>query len=158
MDSTSANQVDSWKPGIYREYDALESNEVWTCVERKSGMHVLLSKYVFKVKNGGPKVRIVVLGFRQLFVIDYFETFAPVVKMTAVRTILAQVACADLECEQMNVVTAFLQVDLKEDIHMEVPDRRKSSDRGNMVCKLQQSLYGLKQFPRRWYKNPELSR
>ncbi len=55
-------------------------------------MHVLPSKYVFKVKNGGPNIRIVVLGCRQLFVIGYFETFAPVVKWTTVRTILARVA------------------------------------------------------------------
>ncbi len=67
------------------------------------------------------KVRIVVLGCLQLYSIDLFETFAPVVKMTTVRTILALVAFADLKCEQMGVVTAFLYGNLEEERFMEVP-------------------------------------
>ncbi len=107
-------------------------------------MHVLPSKYVFKVKSGGPKVRIVVFCCRQLYGIDFFETFAPVVEMTTVRTILALVACADLECEQVDVVTAFLYGDLEEDIFMEVPDGFKNQNRANMVCKLQKIALRLK--------------
>ncbi len=140
-----------WKPGIDRKHDALWRNKVWTYVERKQGMHVLPRKYVFKVKNGGPKVRIVVIGCLQLCGIDFFESFAPVVKMTTVRTILALVACADLECEQMNVVTDFPCGDIGEDILVEVADGFKNQNRANMVCKLQKSLYGLNQAPRKWY-------
>ncbi len=137
--------------GIDREHDALERNKVWTYVERKQGMHDLPSTYVFKVRNGGPKVRIVVLGCRQLYGIDFFETFAPVVKMTTVRIILALVACAKLEREQMDVVTAFLCSDLEEDIFKKVPDGSKNQNGANMVCKLRKSLYGFNQAPRQWY-------
>ncbi len=65
------------------------------------------------------------------------SSFAPVVKMTAVRTILALVTCADLEYEANGVVTAFLHGDLEEDIFMEVPDELKNQNLANMVCKLQ---------------------
>lgn len=89
-------------------------------------MHVLSSKYVFKIKNSAPKVRMVSLGCRQLYGIDYIETFAPVVKMATVRTILSLVAHLDLECEQMDVVTDFLNGELEEDIFMEVPEGFKT--------------------------------
>ena len=52
-------------------------------------MKVLPGKYVFKIKENKPKVRLVALGCRQSYGIDYKETFAPVVTLTTVRTILA---------------------------------------------------------------------
>ena len=83
-------------------------------------MHVLPSKYVFRVKNGDPKCRVVALGCLQLHGVDYFETFAPVVKLATIGMIIALVAILDLECEQMDVVTAFLNGDLNVDIYMEI--------------------------------------
>ena len=79
-------------------------------------MHVFPSKYVFKVKNGKPKVRLVALGCRQIEGIDYTETYAPVVSLSTIRKIFAMAAALDLEREQMDVVTAFLNGDLKEGI------------------------------------------
>ena len=99
------------------------------CYERRLGhlskghqdMHVLPSKYVFRVKNGGPKARVVALGCNQLYGIDYLETFAPVVKLTTIRTLLALAALFDLEVEQMDVITAFLNGDLDEVVYMMIP-------------------------------------
>ena len=149
--ATSLDMIDFWKPGIDREHDCLTRNKTWTYVDRQPGMHVLPSKYVFRVKNGGPKARLVVLGCRQLYGTDYTETFAPVVKLSTVRTLLALVASMDLELEQMDVVTAFLNGDLEEDIYMEVPEGFRNSGNLNKVCKLLKALYGLKQAPRQWY-------
>ncbi len=106
-------------------------------VERKKGMHILASKYVSKVKNAGPNIPIVDLGCRQHYGIEIFRTFAPAVKMTSLRTILALVACADPQCEQMDAVTVFLYGDLEEDIFMEVPDGFTDPTRANMICRLQ---------------------
>ena len=114
-------------------------------------MNVLPCKYVFKIKEGKPKVRMAICGCRQVFCVDYHETFAPVVKLSTVRTILALVAYNDLDCDQMDVVTAFLHGDLDEDIYMEVPPGFKSEKLSGKVCKLLKSLYGLKQAPRQWY-------
>ena len=114
-------------------------------------MNVLPCKYVFRVKENKPKVRLVALGCRQIPGIDYNETFAPVVSMTTIRTILSLVAHLDLELQQMDVVTAFLNGDLTEDIYMAIPEGLKSETPNNKVCKLLKSLYGLKQAPRQWY-------
>ena len=60
------------------------------------------------------------MGCRQIHGIDYNETFAPVFTLTTVRTILALSAYYDFELEQMDVVTAFLNGDLEEDIYMAI--------------------------------------
>ncbi len=91
------------------------------------------------------------MGGRQIHGVDYNETFAPVVSLTTIRTILALASYHNLELEQMDVVTAFLNEDLNEGIYMFVPEGFKNSSNSNKVCKLQKSLYGLKQSPRQWY-------
>lgn len=54
----------------------------------------------------------------------------------------------DLDCEQIDVVTAFLNAFLKEIIYVEQP---KGYEKGDYVCLLHRALYGLKQSPREWY-------
>ncbi len=149
--ATDPSNIDFWAPGIAKEHDCLLRNKTWTLVKRIPGMHVLPSKYVFRVKNGGPKARLVALGCRQLYGVDYLETFAPVVKLTTIRVLLAIAAAHDLECEQMDVTTAFLNGDLDEDIYMQIPEGLRTAQNDGMVCKLRKSLYGLKQAPRQWY-------
>jgi hypothetical protein len=55
-----------------------------------------------------------------------------------------------LELHQMDVVTAFVNGDLNEDIFMEQPEGFGAED-SSKVCKLVKSLYGLKQAPRQWH-------
>jgi len=149
--ATMSEEYGFWKSGIDREHDCLIRNKTWTLVKKVQNIHVLPCKYIFRVKNNAPKVRLVVLGCKQLFGIDYNQTFAPVVKFTTVRLLLALVAAYDLECEQMDVVTAFLNGDLEEDIYMQIPEGLRTRDNHNLVCKLNKALYGLKQAPRQWY-------
>ena len=52
----------------------------------------------------------------------------------------------------MDVKTAFLHGNLEEEIYMSQPDRFKVDGKEKKVCKLDKSLYGLKQSPRQWYK------
>jgi hypothetical protein len=92
-------------------------------------------------------------GYSQLYGIDYTETFAPVVRFSSLRAILAIAAAADYEIHQMDVKTAFLNGDLDEDICMQQPDGyRAGGQQANYVCKLNKSLYGLKQAGRAWNK------
>ncbi|GMP43231.1 hypothetical protein CsSME_00012675 [Camellia sinensis var. sinensis] len=78
--------------------------------------------------------------------------FSPVVKHTSIRILLALGAQFDLELAQLDVKTAFLHGDLEEEIYMSQPDGFKIAGKENWACKLNKSLYGLKQSPRQWYK------
>ncbi|CAL5331695.1 unnamed protein product [Camellia sinensis] len=118
------------------------------------------SKYILLTNEGEPesgklvkyKARLVVKGFGQKKGIDFDEIFSPVVKMTSIRVVLGLVASLNLELEQMDVKTAFLHGDLKEEIYMEQPEGFEVKGKENLVCRLKKSLYGLKQAPRQWYK------
>ena len=91
----SPDNISFWKPGIDREHDCLLRNGTWGLVNYTPDMKVLPCKYEFKIKENKPKVRLVALGCRQSYGIDYNETFAPVVTLTTVRTILAMAAHLD---------------------------------------------------------------
>ena len=52
----------------------------------------------------------------------------------------------------MDVVTAFLNGALDEDIYMQQPDGYIQQGKEHLFCKLKKSLYGLKQSPRCWNK------
>ncbi len=90
--ATTPESVAFRQPGIDREHDCLNRNGTWKLVDYSNGMKVLPCKYVFKVKENKPKVRLVALSCRQMHGIDYNENFAPVVTMTIIRTILAVTA------------------------------------------------------------------
>ncbi|CAM8967414.1 unnamed protein product [Rhodiola kirilowii] len=93
------------------------------------------------------KVRLVIKGYRQKEGLDYFDTFSPVTRITSIRMIIAIAALRNLEIHQMDVKTAFLNGDLKEEIYMEQPEGCKAPGQERKVCKLVKSLYSLKQAP-----------
>ena len=68
--------------------------------------------------------------------------------MSTIRLVLGIVAAENLHLEQLDVKTAFLHGDLKENIYMIQPERFVVLGQENLVCKLRKSLYGLKQAPR----------
>ncbi len=62
------------------------------------------------------KARWVCKEFRQKQGIDYDETFASMVRAIIIKMLLALTVKYDYEAEQMNVVTAFLEAHLKEEV------------------------------------------
>ncbi|GKF42230.1 retrovirus-related pol polyprotein from transposon TNT 1-94, partial [Tanacetum coccineum] len=52
---------------------------------------------------------------------------------------------------QMDVKTAFLNVNMREEVYVSQPDGFVDLDNPNHVYKLKKALYGLKQAPRAWY-------
>ena len=72
--------------------------------------------------------------------------------MTSIRVLLSIVAIHDLELHQMDVKTAFLNGVLEEEIYMQQPEGFVEAGKEHLVCKLNRTLYGLKQSPRVWYQ------
>ncbi|KAK8694673.1 hypothetical protein V6N13_072220 [Hibiscus sabdariffa] len=68
----------------------------------------------------------------------------------SIRILLAIVAFHDYEIWQIDVKTAFLNGKLEEDVYMTQPEGFVTPENAGKVCKLQRSIYGLKQASRRW--------
>ena len=152
-----AMEHECWQHAMQTELQALEENHTWDIVPCPPTVKPIGSKWVFSVKlhSDGSldrhKARLVALGNKQEYGVDYEETFAPVAKMTTVRTILAIAASQSWQLHQMDVKNTFLHGDLQEAIYMKLPSGMTTSSPHD-VCKLKHSLYGLKQAPRAWFE------
>ena len=91
-------------------------------------------------------------GFIHIQGIDYTKTFSPVVKTNSIKVLQALATQYDFELHQLDVKTAFLNGILEEDIYMSIPEGLLIPSNSNLVCKLNKSLYVLKQFSRAWYQ------
>ena len=90
-------------------------------------------------------------GFTQSYGIDYQETFAPVAKLNTIMILLSLAVNQNWCLQQLDIKNAFLNGDLEEEVYMEIPPGFEGSMAKNQVCKLQKSLYVLKQSPRAWF-------
>nr|GFC26749.1 retrovirus-related Pol polyprotein from transposon TNT 1-94 [Tanacetum cinerariifolium] len=97
------------------------------------------------------KARLVTRGYRREEGIDFEESFAPVARLEAIWIFLAYVAHKNMVVYQMDVKTAFLNGNLREDVYVSKPDGFVDPDNPNHVYKLKKALYRLKQAPRAWY-------
>jgi hypothetical protein len=141
------------------EVDALVEKGTWILVQRSSigGKNVLPGTWAFKRKlfpDGRLrkcKARFCVRGDMQVEGVDYFETYAPVVQWSTVRTLLVMSIVLGLATKQIDYSNAFCQADIDEEVYVEMP-RDFSDPKGrDMVLKLKKSLYGTKQAPRAWF-------
>ncbi|KAJ9557382.1 hypothetical protein OSB04_011996 [Centaurea solstitialis] len=147
---------DKWIKAMEEELASMSTNEVWDLIDKSKLIKPIGSKWVFKTKRDAKgnieryKARLVAKGYNQKEGINYNETFSPVSTKDAFRIIMAIVAHFDLELHQMDVKTVFLNGELEEEIHMTQPEGFVLND--NKVCRLNKSIYGLKQASRQWYK------
>ena len=96
------------------------------------------------------KGRLVAKGFKQIHGIDYDKTFSPVAMLNSIQILLAIVAHYDYEIWQMDVKTIFLNGNLLEDMYMTQLEGFITLENVGKVCKLQRSIYGLKQASWSW--------
>ncbi|CAL8996419.1 unnamed protein product [Prunus brigantina] len=140
------------------EMRALQKNGTWELVPLPHGKKTVGCRWIYTVKlkaDGSVeryKARLVAKGYTQRYGIDYQETFAPLAKIKTIRILLSLAANLDWALHQFDVKNAFLHGDLEEEVYMDLPPGCNfTRDKGNQVCKLKKSLYGLKQSPRAWF-------
>lgn len=139
------------------EYDSLIATGTWELGPLLSGHHALSAKWIFKTKPEMDatkfwlKARLVARGFEQKSGIDFDETFAPVVKWSTLRSVIALSVALGRDLQHMDIVTAFLNGVLSDPVYMQQPPGFEIPGSEHLVCHLWKSLYGLKQSPRTWY-------
>jgi hypothetical protein len=144
-----------WQQAMTEELQALEKTHTWDLVDLPHGKSAIGCRWVYKIKTKSDgsieryKARLVAKGYAQEYGIDYEETFAPVARITSVRSLLAIAAVHQWPLFQMDVKNAFLNGDLTEEVYMQAPPGY--SDYPDKVCLLRRALYGLKQAPRAWF-------
>ena len=145
-----------WAAAMDAEYAALMRNVTWELTDLPPWRRAIGAKWVFKTKRDSEgnvtkyKARLVAKGFLQVKGKDYDETFAPVARLTSIRTILAVAAAEGLRVEQLDVDSAYLNGIMDKDIYMTQPLGYVDQSRPNAVCKLLKSLYGVKQAGKLW--------
>nr|GEX27209.1 retrovirus-related Pol polyprotein from transposon TNT 1-94 [Tanacetum cinerariifolium] len=146
-----------WIKAMQEELKELERLKVWERVPRPDKVMVITLKWIYKVKLdelGGilkNKARLVACGYLQEEGIDFEESFASVARLEAIRIFLAYAAHKNMVVYQMDVKTAFLNGNLREEVYVSQPNGFVDPDNPNHVYKLKKALYGLKQAPRAWY-------
>jgi hypothetical protein len=79
------------------------------------------NKWVFKIearKMRQYKARLVAKAFTQEWGMDYDEILSPVVRNSSIRVLLALTVELDLDLDHLDVITAFLNGDLEEEVYM----------------------------------------
>ena len=156
QEALKSPEREKWMNAAETEMQSLRQHNTWKLVEPPPGKKIIGNRMVFKVKlheNGlveRYKARLVAQDFSQVFGEDYNQVFAPVVRWESVRALISMATQFNMQIHQMDVNVAFLIGILKEDIYMKQPDGFVEKGKEHLVCKLQRSIYGLKQSPRCW--------
>jgi hypothetical protein len=136
------------------ELDLIEKNQTWEHVPRPKNKNVIGTKWVYKNKmnENGQVIRnkaiLVCKGYAQVEGVNYKETFAPVARLEAIRMFLAFSSYRKFKVYQMDVKSTFINGNLEEEVYIEQPEGFQLTNKGDYVCKLKKTLYGLKQTTR----------
>ncbi|KAL4290467.1 hypothetical protein GQ457_14G000950 [Hibiscus cannabinus] len=148
-----------WRSAMDDEIHAMETLQTWSVVPLLEGKQAIDCKWVYRIKHKADgsidryKARLVAKGFTQIEGVHYTDTFSPVTKMTSFKILLALAACKQWHLLQLDVNNAFLNGILDEGVYMKLPlgYKHAGSDSSRLVCKLNKSIYGLKQASRQWF-------
>lgn len=152
---------EKWKQAMEAEMNSIEENNTWELVELPEGSKVIGVKWIFKTKLNEKgevdkhKARLVAKGFHQTQGVDFYEVFAPVARWDTIRLLLSIAAQRGWCVHQLDVKSAFLHGELKEDVYVEQPKGFEVKNEERKVYKLNKALYGLRQAPRAWYSKIE---
>jgi hypothetical protein len=151
-----AEQDAAWQAAMQEEIDSVKRNQTWELADLPQGHHAITLKWVYKLKRNEAgeivkhKARLVTRGFVQQEGIDFDEVFAPVAHMESVRLLLTLAAQEGWQVHHMDVKSAFLNGDLKDEVYVRQPAGFIIAGQEGKVLRLRKALYGLRQAPRAW--------
>jgi hypothetical protein len=123
-DYQAAMSIPHWRAAMIDEFQTFLWNNMWRLVSPQSGINIIDSKWVFKVKKYADgtieryKACLVAKIFKQRYGLDYEDTFSPVVKPTTVRLFLSLAVTRGWSLRQLDVQNAFLHGVLEEEVYM----------------------------------------
>jgi hypothetical protein len=147
---------EDWKPAFEKQMREFDQRHVWDLIYLRKGAQILPGKWVLdqKFDSDGKwvrnRARWVVCGNFESW--QYQDLYAAVANNTSVKVFLLITAILDLECEQIDVVTAFLNASLEEEDEIYVAQPDGFDDGTGRVCRLLQALYGLRKAPLLWFR------
>ena len=149
-----------WEEAIQKELSMLEKSDTWKLAKQPPKANVVGCKWVFRIKKNAAgeiekyKARLVAKGFTQIYGVDYYETYAPVARLSSFWLLLAIAAQNSWPIDTFDFDSAYLNSVLGEEetIYMEQLLGYETGDRRYWVWRLHKTLYGLKQGARNWYE------
>ena len=131
-----------WEKAINEELETLCQAGTWELTEPPVNANIVGSKWVFHVKKDTAgnivryKAHLVAQGFFQVSGVNYFDTFAPVAKLAAIRSVLAMATAEDLELHQINIKGAYLNGELTDHkvIFMQQPPGYHTPGSPKLMC------------------------
>ena len=145
-----------WQEAMNDEIVTLQKLEVYHEVRPPPNAHVISCRWVYAMKQNAKgevtcyKAQVVARGFNEHEGIDYDETYVPTPRKSSILTLLALAVHFDWEITQVDVKSAYLNGELKDEIYMTGLAGYLMNKKG-AVWRLKKSLYGLKQSANCWY-------
>nr|GEV52175.1 reverse transcriptase domain-containing protein [Tanacetum cinerariifolium] len=144
----------SWIDSIQEEIHKFKRLQVWELVSCPYKVFLIKLKWIYKVKMdefGGVlknKAGLVSQRFMQEEGIDFEKSFSLVARIKVIHIFIANADHKNMTIFQMDVKTAFLNGELKEEVYVSQPKGFVDQDNPSHVYKLKKALYGVKQAPR----------
>lgn len=139
-----ASMDPAWQRAMTQEFTALHDNNTWTLTTLPIDKKAIGCRWIYKVKYKA-------YGSIERYMLDYIETFSSVVKMMTVWALIATAAKKQWDIYQLDVDNAFCHGNLHEEVYINVPQGLVNPHK-NVVCRINKSLYDLKQASRQWYE------
>ncbi len=124
------------------------------CINISTGRRALCTRWIFWIKTGSDKsltykARLRVKGYEQIPEVAFMQTFSPVAGDTTIWTVLATAMYQKWVCEAIDVVEAFLNADLDDEVLVEVQEGFGGGEVNQLkqIFKLQKAVYSIVQAP-----------
>ena len=137
-----------WRKAIDDEFEAFNRHNVGTLVEKPPNGNFLGGMWIFSRKRDEHhriikhKARWVIFGNHQIHGLDFFDTYTSVGKSDSLQILLSTAAVNGWDILQFDIVTAFLNGDMKDLVYCCQVGGYRNKNHPDKVWQLNRSLYG----------------